>query len=224
MQNTFVKKVFTLCMLTLCYTAASAQVLVTDPALAALTLGNGIMENQANDNIREKQRTIEALQASTVSVVIFLNDWHRKMYNGLIQVSAAVSDAYQVKECVEVLADIYQLERDMIAEAQPNPLALGFALKFQREMVVKAIQYYQEIQQFMLKEGDEKLLMDAGERTLLIRQVLTDLRTIKAYAATSYYRVKWAVKNGIIQSLNPFAAFVNQDTRIVRDILRTWQY
>jgi phosphopantetheine adenylyltransferase len=91
-------------------------------------------------------------------------------------------------------------------------------------MVVKAIQYYSEIHQLILKEGDAKLLMDAGERTNLLRQVLTDLRTIKAYAATSYYRVKWAVKNGIIQSLNPFAAFVNQDTRIVRDILRTWQY
>jgi hypothetical protein len=224
MKNTYLKNVLTLCFFILCARGAAAQVLVSDPALAALTLGNGIMENKANDNIREKQRAIEALQVSTVSVVNFLNDWHRKMYNGLIQVGATVSDAYQVKECIEVLADIYQLEKDMIAEAQPNPLALGFAVRFQREMVVKAIQYYSEIHQFILKEGDAKLLMDAGERTNLLRQVLTDLRTIKAYAATSYYRVKWAVKNGIIQSLNPFAAFVNQDTRIVRDILRTWQY
>jgi hypothetical protein len=224
MKNTLLKPFLTLCFFILSICGATAQVLVSDPALAAITAGNGILENQANDNIKEKQRTIEALQLSTVSVVNFLNDWHRKMYNGLIQVSATVSDAYQVKECVEVLADIYQLERDMIVEAQANPLALGFAVKFQREMVVKAIQYYGEIHQFILKEGDAKLLMDVGERTALLRQVLTDLRTIKAYAASSYYRVKWAVKNGIIQSLNPFAGFVNQDTRIVRDILRTWQY
>jgi hypothetical protein len=129
-----------------------------------------------------------------------------------------------VKECLEVLSEIYELERDMLREAQSNPLALGFAVKFQREMVVKAIQYYQEIHAVILKDRDARILMDAGERTALLNKVLTDLRAIKALAATSCYRVRWAVKNGIINTLNPFSAFVNRDARIVQDILKKWQY
>jgi phosphopantetheine adenylyltransferase len=91
-------------------------------------------------------------------------------------------------------------------------------------MVVKAMQYYQEIHAFILKQDDERILMDAGERTTLLNKILTDLRAIKALAATSCYRVRWAVKNGIINTLNPFSSFVNRDARIVQDILKKWQY
>ena len=204
--------------------SGSAQSIVSDPALTGITIANGIFENQTNQQIRDRQTAIQTLQASTVAVVGFMNEWHQKMYNGLIQVSSAVSDAYQVRECALVLGEIYELEREMIEAARPNPLALGFAMKFQQEMLIKAIQYYREINQLILKENDARLLMDAGERSALLNRVLTDLRSIKALAATSLYRVRWAVRNGIINTLNPFSSFVNRDARIVQDILKSWTF
>jgi hypothetical protein len=205
-------------------TSLQAQSIVSDPALTGITIANGLIEQQANREIKERHTTIQALQTSTVAVVGFINEWHKKMYEGLIQVSGAVSDAWQVRECAIVLGEIYSLEREMIEAAQPNPLALGFAMRFQQEMVIKAIQYYREIHQLILKEDDARLLMDAGERSALINRVLTDLRSIKALAATSLYKVRWAVRNGIINTLNPFASFVNRDARIVQDILRDWRF
>jgi hypothetical protein len=202
----------------------SAQSIVSDPALTGVTIANGILEHQTNQQIRDRQTAIQTLQASTVAVVGFMNEWHQKMYNGLIQVSSAVSDAYQVRECALVLGEIYELEREMIEAARSNPLALGFAMKFQQEMLIKAIQYYREINQLILKEDDTRLLMDAGERSALLNRVLTDLRSIKALAATSLYRVRWAVRNGIINTLNPFSSFVNRDARIVQDILKSWTF
>lgn len=204
--------------------SGSAQSIVSDPALTGITIANGILEHQTNQQIRDRQTAIQTLQASTVAVVGFMNEWHQKMYNGLIQVSSAVSDAYQVRECALVLGEIYELEREMIEAARPNPLALGFAMKFQQEMLIKAIQYYREINQLILKEDDARLLMDAGERSALLNRVLTDLRSIKALAATSLYRVRWAVRNGIINTLNPFSSFVNRDARIVQDILKSWRF
>jgi len=212
------------CLQTLAPRDAGAQSLVSDPALTGIVIAGGLLEQQANENIRDHQRAIQTLQGTTVAVVGFLNEWHQKMYEGLVQVSSAVSDAYQVRECAVVLAEIYELERQMVEEARPNPLALGFALKFQQEMVLKAIQYYREIHQLILRQDDARLLMDAGERSALLNRVLTDLRAIKALAATSLYRVRWAVRNGILQTLNPFAGFVNRDARIVQDILRTWRF
>ena len=215
----------TLCgVFTLFAGSLHAQMIVIDPALTGITIANGLIEQQANREIRERQSTVQTMQASTVAVVGFINEWHRKMYEGLIQVSGAVSDAYQVRECAIVLGEIYELEREMIEAARPNPLALGFAMRFQQEMVIKAIQYYREIHQLILKEDDARLLMDAGERSALLNRVLTDLRAIKALAATSLYKVRWAVRNGIINTLNPFASFVNRDARIVQDILSKWTF
>ena len=224
-MNSFPSQCITITMIfSLASISGSAQSIVSDPALTGITIANGILEHQTNQQIRDRQTAIQTLQASTLAVVGFMNEWHQKMYNGLIQVSSAVSDAYQVRECALVLGEIYELEREMIEAARPNPLALGFAMKFQQEMLIKAIQYYREINQLILKDNDARLLMDAGERSALLNRVLTDLRSIKALAATSLYRVRWAVRNGIINTLNPFSSFVNRDARIVQDILKSWTF
>jgi len=201
----------------------NAQELVIDPVLAAITGASAIIENESYDKIKDKQKAIEALQAATVATTEFINNWQKKIYNGLLYVSSTVNNAYQVYEAAKIVASIYDLERKMLEEARKNPLALIFALKYQKEMVVRAIEYYNQIQNLILKTGDEKLLMDAGERTLLLNQVLQSLRVIESFAVSSYYKVRYAVMNGIIKTLNPFGNFVNRDAQIVKDILNRWQ-
>lgn len=202
----------------------NGQKVVIDPVMAGITTANAIIENNSYDNIKDKQRAIERLQLATVATTEFINSWQKKIYNGLLYVSATVNNAFQVWEAAKVLANIYELERKIIEEAKEEPLALAFAVKYQKEMVVKAIEYYAQIQQFILKTGDEKLLMDAGERTLLLNQILESLRVIEGYAVSSYYKVRYARMNGIIKTLNPFGNFVNRDAQIVRDILSRWKH
>ncbi len=201
----------------------NAQELVIDPVLAAITGASAIIENESYNKIKDKQKAIEALQTATVATTEFINNWQKKIYNGLLYVSATVNNAYQVYEAAKIVASIYDLERKMLVEAKKEPLALIFALKYQKEMVVRAIEYYNQIQNLILKTGDEKLLMDAGERTLLLNQVLQSLRVIESFAVTSYYKVRYAVMNGILKTLNPFGNFVNRDARIVKDILNRWK-
>lgn len=217
-------KLLLLPLLLLLTATARSQKLVIDPVLAAITGASAIVENNSYDKIKDKQKAIEALQTATVATTEFINNWQKKIYNGLLYVSSTVNNAYQIYEAGKIVASIYDLESKMLTEARKEPLALIFALKYQREMVIKAIEYYNQIQQFILKTGDEKLLMNAGERTILLNQVLESLRVIEAYAVTSYYKVRYAVMNGIIKTLNPFGSFVNRDARIVKDILNRWQH
>ncbi|MGE9310878.1 hypothetical protein ACLOAU_04510 [Niabella sp. CJ426] len=200
------------------------QKVVIDPVMAGITTANAIIENNSYDNIKDKQRAIERLQLATVATTEFINSWQKKIYNGLLYVSSTVNNAFQVWEAAKVLANIYELEGKIMEEAKEEPLALAFAVKYQKEMVIKAIEYYTQIQQFILKTGDEKLLMDAGERTLLLNQILESLRVIEGYAVSSYYKVRYARMNGIIKTLNPFGNFVNRDAQIVRDILSRWKH
>ncbi len=217
-------KVLSLLIIMLVFSKAHSQKLVIDPVLAAITGASAIVENNSYDKIKDKQKAIEALQTATVATTEFINNWQKKIYNGLLYVSSTVNNAYQIYEAGKIVASIYDLESKMLTEARKEPLALIFALKYQREMVIKAVEYYNQIQQFILKTGDEKLLMNAGERTILLNQVLESLRVIEAYAVTSYYKVRYAVLNGIIKTLNPFGSFVNRDARIVKDILSRWQH
>jgi hypothetical protein len=201
-----------------------AQILTTDPVLTGVTLSSSALENSSYIAIKTKQKAIEGLQASTLAFTNTINSIQHKLYDGLLYVSSTVKNAYQVYDCYTLLKSIYENESKMVKEAQQNPLALGFAVRFQKEMVVKAVEYYGQIQSFIMKENDEKLLMDAGERTMLLTTLLDDLRVIEAYAVSSYYKVHWTVQDGIIRTINPFGNFVNKDAQITKDILRNWKH
>lgn len=207
-----------------CLIAVQAQTLTVDPILSGVTIASSALEDISYTTIKKKQTSIEALQASTLVFTNAINNIQNKLYKGLLYVSSTVHNAYQIYDCYTLLKSIYENESKMISEARKNPLALIFAVKFQNEMVVKAIAYYGQINEFILKENDEKLLMDAGERTLLLTTILEDLRAIESYAVSSYYKVHWAVQDGIIKTLNPFGNFVNKDVQIAQDILKNWKH
>ena len=141
-----------------------------------------------------------------------------------MQVSSVVRNAYQIKESLQALKDILSYESDMLAEAKQNPLTLAFALKVQKEMAAKAIAYYSNISAVVLKANTKDLLMDAGERSMLLYRIQLDMNTLRAMAAYSYYKVHLAVMQGIINSFNPFKGYVDIDGKIVKDLLANWKH
>lgn len=215
---------FVLLLLLLTHSSKLYSQLYTDPVLAGITITNGVLENQAYGDMKSNQNKITELQTATAATVTFINEWQKKMYNGLLYVSSTVKNAYQIIECYQLLQKIYDYESKMLSEAQQNPLALTFSLKYQELMITKAIQYYNDIDQLILKEDDDKLLMDAGERTRLLNRVLADLNVLAGYTYSAYLKVHWAVINGVFNTLNPFASYVNKDKQIVDDVLKKMKF
>lgn len=210
---------------------ASVMLLVTrvdgqniDPALTGAIIGAGVAENDRYNEIKSNQDAIQRAQTATILMVGKVNDIQTKIYDGLMQVSSVLKDAYHIKESLQCLNDILSYQKDMLAEAKQNPLALVFALKIQDEMVTKAVSYYGNIQSFVLKSNTKDLLMDAGERGKLLYQILLDLQTLRALAAYSYYKVHLAVMQGVINSINPFRGYVDIDRKIVDDLLANWKH
>lgn len=203
---------------------ALSQEIVIDPTLSAALIINGTTEDNSLDSIKKNQLAIQQLQLATIATVNFINDWQKKTYEGLQYISTSVRNVYQVYECGRLLKKIYENEAAMLEEAKKNPLALAFATKTQTEMISRAIGMYNQIQQLILKEGDTKLLMDAGERTKLMNEILRSLSVVNAYAYSSYLKVRLVVRQGLINSINPFANVVNRDAQIVRDVLGKWKF
>ena len=141
-----------------------------------------------------------------------------------MQVSSVLKNAYQIKECLQALKDILFYEAEMLAEAKQNPFALAFALNIQNEMSGKAVAYYANIQEVVLKANTKDLLLTAGERENLLYKIQLDLNTLRAIAAYSYYKVHLTVMQGIINSFNPFKGYVDIDGKIVKDLLANWKH
>jgi hypothetical protein len=195
-----------------------------DPFLEGAILAANASENANYNNIKNNQTAIQRAQEATILVVEQVNQIQNKIYKGLMQVSSVLKNAYQVKECLQALNDILSYESDMLSEAKQNPLALAFALKIQNEMVAKAVAYYAGISAVVLKANTKDLLMDAGERSMLLYKIQLDLNTLRAMAAYSYYKVHIAVMQGIINSFNPFKGYVDIDGKIVKDLLANWKH
>ena len=195
-----------------------------DPFLEGAIIVSSATENANYNNIKDNQTAIQRAQEATIVVVDQVNQIQNKIYNGLMQVSSVLKNAYQIKECLQALNDILSYEGDMLAEAQKNPLALAFALRIQNEMVSKAVSYYADIETVILKANTKELLMTAGERETLLYKVQLDLNTLRALAAYSYYKVHLAVMQGIINSFNPFKGYVDIDGKIVKDLLNNWKH
>lgn len=196
---------------------------VIDPILDAATIAENIIENNNYKKIKEKQNAIEALQATTVATTALINDWQKKIYNGLTTIKNNVQNAFQVFESYKLLKKIYENEDKMISEGWGNPLTYTLVVKAEEEMVQKAVTYYESIATLILK-ADTKMIMDAGERIMLLNKILDDLRVLDAIAYSCYLKVHWAVINGLFKTLNPSSSMVNKDAALIKDILHSYKF
>ena len=211
---------FCLSLVFICLTTSvySQTIIAIDPALTAATITANTAEKNKMRDIEKVKENINQAQIATTAVLTEIDKVQQKLYKGLTQVSAAVSNLYQIKYCYNAIQTILKYEGKMLQEAGKNPIALAFAYKNQKYLYERAIQAYTQITGFVLQNGD-KAMMDAGTRTQLIYNILTELQALEAYAIASYYKVKRVVQVGIIQSLNPFQYYIDLDKRAIQDIL-----
>lgn len=203
---------------------AQAQVITIDPVLSGAVLAASEAEKNSWNDVTSAQKLIIAAQTATTAVVDKVTQIQNKIYFGLTQVSDAVKDGYSMYEIAILVKNIAYWESRMIAEAAKHPVQGAFAYKMQTQMAEQSAGCVTDISQFILKAKDTKLLMNAGERAQLLFNVKEDLTNIELLAMSSYYLVHWVIAQGIINSLNPFAGYVNMDKQDVSDILSTWKH
>ena len=177
------------------------------------------LENESSKKTQKLQDKIKDAQDLITLETNRLKAIHDKFYKGLTEVSKTIKNAYQVVEAAQIFERIWQYEKDMVEAAQPNELALAFALKSQMKMVAQAGKLLAEIKNVVIKSKDKNVLLNAGQRTMMLNDILIQLRIMEAIAWRSYYIVKTVVRQGIINSLNPFQGYINRDKQIVTDII-----
>lgn len=199
-----------------------AQVVVFDPRHFAIVNENGavrlVAENTHNNYLKTINNRLDDINLNISSVVMV----QTLIHNSLTQVNQALKSGLTVIQIGQISNEIIQESNDMIAIARSNPVLLLFAEDVARQMKLRGVNLVSEVSGFILKEGDN-VLMDFEKRDALLRKVILELRVMRALCYSMSRSMYWAKMNGVLKTANPFRDFINQDTRLVNDILFNYQ-
>lgn len=212
------KRIIVFVFMTIAYINTKAQI-YTDPAVAAATAGHASVMNRQLDNVNDNLTLIQRGQLAVTGQLQIVNDLQDKIYKGLSEVSSVVRNLVSIKEIANISVDIVQdVEKAMII-AKGNPVLLLFAESGAREFKNRATNLATEVGTFVLKDGKNNL-MDSGERAKLLNRILTEMTILRGVSYGMHRNMYWAKQRGILNSLNPYAKFINMDKRIADDVIR----
>jgi hypothetical protein len=202
---------------------ANAQFIYMDPAVAGAQTAHSTMINNRLKVTDEKLSLIEKGQLAVTAELAVVNTMQEKIYRGLSEVNAVLTNLYEVKEIHRVASGIISDVSDMMAIAKANPQFLVFAEKNAGVFQENASALAMEVSGFVLKGGKDNL-MDSGERAKLLNRVLEKLLILRSYSYGMYRSMYFAQMRGFFKSINPFDRYVETDLAIMSDIINKRQY
>ncbi|MEJ5962905.1 hypothetical protein [Pedobacter immunditicola] len=199
-----------------------AQIYVDPTTAGAMAFHSGVINgqlNKTNDNLTLIQRG----QLAVTGQLVIVNDLQQQIYRGLSEVSGAVRSLLAIQDIAEISVDIVTDVNKAVSLAQSNPALLLFAEGGAREFKRRGTALAAEVSSFVLQGGVNNL-MDSGERAKLLNRIRTELMILRGVAYGMQRTMFWAKQRGILNSLNPYAGYINIDMQIADDIIRNAKY
>ena len=206
----------------LLFKVAFAQEIVIDPLTSgAIAVNSSVINGQLNTT-NNNLSAIQRGQLAVTGQLVIVNDLQNKIYTGLSQVAAIISNLTSVKEIASCGTDIVKDVGQAVSIARSNPALLLFAEEGAREFQTRAVTLSAEVSAFVLKGGNN--LMDAGERGKLLNHIQSEMQILRGIAYGMGRAMYWAKMRGIWASLNPWAEWRNMDVQIANDVLNNAKY
>lgn len=178
---------------------------------AAVRSAAEVTHNSYLSTIKER---LDDINLNVSSVVLVQDMIHRT----LTEVDQALRTGLTVRQIGQISTEIIHECDLMIQTARGAPHLLLFAEDVARQMKNRGVNLASEVSEFILKEG-QNVLMDYEKRDALLRKIVLELRVMRALAYSMHRSMYWAKFNGIFRTLNPYGQFINQDKRLVDDII-----
>lgn len=202
---------------------AEAQQYVVDPWHFAAVTGNGAVRSSAeathDQYLGKINNNINDLNTNVGAVVVA----QTMIYNSLSNVNSALKDGLAVKNMAVIVADMTGYIQQALTLARSSPELLLFAGHMSSQMRTRATMLAADVSGYILKGGDN-ILADYNARDELLRKVIQQLQILDGLAYGAWCAMYWAKERGVINSLNPFAAYINQDKAFVVRIIQNAKY
>ena len=200
-----------------------AQRLVFDEGHFAIVLENSMVRTSAaltHERYLEKiKRSLSRINLNMATVATAQG----LMYSGLSNVEGALRNGLMLKEMLHICSEILSYSSAMVEMGRKQPYLLLFAEEMAATVRVRSTGLITELSSFVLHSGSN-ILMDYNARDELMKKVSEELHIILGLCYGGWKAMFWASQKGMIRSINPFARFVNEDRRMVNDILSKTKY
>ncbi|WP_345949003.1 hypothetical protein ABDD95_19335 [Mucilaginibacter sp. PAMB04274] len=200
-----------------------AQRIVFDPKHYQSVIENGSVQSSAEVThghyLSQIDNNLQTINTNVGSVVLA----QTIIYNGLANVNSALKNGLVVKDLAVIVSDILNYTDQTLNMARAEPYLLLFAESYANEIRGRATRLVTDVSGFVLKK-DSNVLADYNARDQLLNHVRRELQIIDGMAYGAWKAMFWAKQRGIIASVNPYAAFINNDKVFVADIIRQAKY
>lgn len=168
---------------------------------------------------RNRQTVTTANEAVNRGETSRLKDRYRQLHSRFLTLGMALQSLSMGLESAPIVTEIINQQDRIVDIVSAHPEFLPLAIDAERDMAGKAIQLARYLTGLFISIGDLNQ-MKASDRRILYGHVLQELRSIagasRGLANTLYY----STRKKMLETLNPFADFINEDKRIVDNILR----
>lgn len=195
------------------------QAVYVDVSVSGATAAHSVVINSQLRATNERLTLIERGQLAITGNLTIVNTMQDKIYKGLSEVSSILTNLSNVQEIARMATAISGDLNEVTDLAGENPALLLFAERNATMFQQRATSLALEVSSFVLK-GGETNLMDAGERSKLINQVLTEMVILRSYTYGMYRAMYFAQMKGFVKALNPFQGYINVDVQLAQDIAR----
>ncbi len=168
---------------------------------------------------RNKQAIASANEEVNRGGTVRLKIRYREMHSRFQILGTALQGLSMGLESAPIVTEIINQQKRIIGIVSAHPEFLLLAIDAEKDMAGKAVQLARYLTGLFISIGDINQ-MKASDRRMLYGHVLQELRAIagasRGLAVTLYY----STRKKLLDSLNPFSSYINEDKRIVDNILR----
>ena len=195
----------------------SQQLYVDTMTAPAMLIQAGALE-KGQERTNEELNKIQKAQLLVQTQLEKANRIQDKLFQGLTYVSQTVRSGYYVKEIISASDRMLQYSGEALEMIKEHPEFSVFIIKSTNKMKERALILGTNMNRLL--KDDESNLMNAGDRLSLLSEILRELKILVAHAYTIKHTLYWAIQDGFLHSLNPFKTWINNDVRIMQDIIR----
>lgn len=172
----------------------------------------------ADRNTIKRLETIREYKEKALENITIVQTVQARVYFGLTQINSALKNGRMVKDCYAILEDIVKYQKQVTEYAKDDPVLLLFAEKSEADFKKKSIDLIFYISDFVTKH-DKDVLMDTCKRDELVAHIQRELRILRALSYSAKNQMYYASFGSKLEKLNPWQSYVNQDKRLVKEIL-----
>lgn len=202
---------------------AQAVLTVTDTKQLKAELGKQAVASMADRRAISLLSDISEYKKLAFENLLLVQTVQGKVHQALTEVNSGLRQGKMVIDCYTIIKDIVEYQVMVAEYAKGDPVLLLFAEKSAKDFQGRSKDLILYITDFVSKSNKE-VLMDTGKRDELISYIRRELRLLRALAYSAQKQMYWASVGSKLELLNPWQGYVDQDKKLVRDILRDTKF